>query len=46
MSKLHDALLALIDGRSLSDAEAEVAIGEIMDGGAPDAVVGAFLVAL
>jgi anthranilate phosphoribosyltransferase len=46
MSGLHDALQALIDGRSLTDAEAELAIGEIMDGGAPDAVVGAFLVAL
>ena len=46
MSELHDALQALIDGRSLSDAEAELAIGEVMDGGAPDAVVGAFLVAL
>ena len=46
MSGLHDALQALIDGRSLTDAEAEFAIGEIMDGGAHDAVVGAFLVAL
>jgi anthranilate phosphoribosyltransferase len=46
MSGLHHALQVLIDGRSLSDAEAELAIGEIMDGGAPDAVVGAFLVAL
>jgi anthranilate phosphoribosyltransferase len=46
MSALHNALDALIDGRSLSDAEAELAIGEIMDGGAHDAVVGAFLVAL
>ncbi len=46
MSGLHDALQALIDGRSLTDAEAERAMGEIMDGGAHDAVVGAFLVAL
>ena len=46
MSGLHDALQALIDGRSLSDAEAELGIGEIMDGGAADAVIGAFLVAL
>src|SRR5260370_37733708 len=46
MSGLHDALQALIDGRSLTDAEAERAIGEVMDGGAPDALVGAFLVAL
>jgi anthranilate phosphoribosyltransferase len=46
MSALHDALLALIGGRSLTGAEAEAAIGEVMDGGAHDAVVGAFLVAL
>jgi anthranilate phosphoribosyltransferase len=46
MSGLHNALQALIDGRSLTDAAAELAIGEIMDGGAHDAVVGAFLVAL
>jgi len=46
MTALHQALQALIDGRSLSDADAESAIGEIMDGGAADAVVGAFLVAL
>jgi anthranilate phosphoribosyltransferase len=46
MSSLHDALDALIDARSLSDLEAEAAIGEIMDGASHDAVVGAFLVAL
>jgi anthranilate phosphoribosyltransferase len=46
MSELHDALQALIDGRSLTEAEAELALGEVMDGGAPDAVVGAFLVTL
>src|ERR1700693_4155192 len=46
MSGFHDALQALIDGRSLTDAESELAIGEVMDGGASDAVVGAFLVAL
>lgn len=48
MSALHDALAALVegDGRSLTDAEAERAIGEVMDGGAHDAVVGAFLIAL
>src|SRR6266851_82629 len=45
MSALHDALIALVEGRSLTDAGAESAIGEIMDG-APDSVVGAFLVAL
>ncbi len=46
MSAVHDALLALIAGHSLTDAEAERAIGEVMDGDAPDAVVGAFLIAL
>jgi anthranilate phosphoribosyltransferase len=48
MSALHDALAALVegDGRSLTDAEAERAIGEVMDGGAHDAVVGAFLIVL
>jgi anthranilate phosphoribosyltransferase len=46
MSGLQDALQALIDGRSLTDAEAELAVGEVMDGGESDAVVGAFLVAL
>jgi anthranilate phosphoribosyltransferase len=43
---VHDALLALLAGKSLSDAEAERAIGEVMDGDAHDALVGAFLVAL
>src|SRR5271163_4901050 len=46
MTALQEALQALLDGRSLSDADAERAIGEIMDGAAHDAVVGAFLVAL
>jgi anthranilate phosphoribosyltransferase len=45
MSTLHDALIALVNGRSLTDDEAQAAIGEAMDG-APDAVVGAFLIAL
>lgn len=45
MSALHDALVALVEGRSLTDAVADAAIGEIMDG-APDSIVGAFLVAL
>jgi len=45
MSELHDAMVALVEGRSLTDAEAEAAIGEIMDG-APDSVAAAFLVAL
>jgi anthranilate phosphoribosyltransferase len=46
MSALRDSLDALIAGRSLSDTEAELAIGEIMDGASHDAVVGAFLIAL
>jgi len=45
MSELHDAMVALVEGRSLTDADAEAAIGEIMDG-APDSVAAAFLVAL
>src|SRR3981189_2330722 len=42
---LHDSMVALVEGRSLTDAEAEAVIGEIMDG-APDSVAAAFLVAL
>jgi anthranilate phosphoribosyltransferase len=45
MNALHDAMVALVEGRSLTDADAEAAIGEIMDG-APDSVAAAFLVAL
>jgi anthranilate phosphoribosyltransferase len=45
MNELHDAMVALVEGRSLTDADAEAAIGEIMDG-APDSVAAAFLVAL
>jgi anthranilate phosphoribosyltransferase len=45
MNELHDAMVALVEGRSLTDASAEAAIGEIMDG-APDSVAAAFLVAL
>src|SRR6266853_4571912 len=45
MSAVHDAMVALVEGRSLTDAGAEAAIGEIMDG-APDSVAAAFLVAL
>jgi anthranilate phosphoribosyltransferase len=46
MSAAHDALSAVLDGRALTDDDAERAFGEIMDGGAHDAVVGALLVAL
>jgi anthranilate phosphoribosyltransferase len=45
MSALHDAMVGLVEGRSLTDAGAEAAIGEIMDG-APDSIAAAFLVAL
>ena len=45
MNALHDAMVALVEGRSLTDADAEAAIGEIMDG-ALDSVAAAFLVAL
>lgn len=45
MSAIHDSLVALVDGRSLSDSEADAAIADVMDG-APDSIVGAFLVAL
>jgi anthranilate phosphoribosyltransferase len=38
-------MVTLVEGRSLTDADAEAAIGEIMDG-APDSVAAAFLVAL
>jgi len=38
-------MVALLEGRSLADAAAEAAIGEIMDG-APDSIAAAFLVAL
>jgi anthranilate phosphoribosyltransferase len=46
MSAAHDALSAVLDGRALTDDDAELAFGEIMDGGAHDAVVGALLIAL
>ena len=46
MKSLNDALAAIVEGRSLSEGEAEFAIGEVMDGNAHDAVVGAFLIAL
>jgi anthranilate phosphoribosyltransferase len=46
MSLTHAALAAVLEGRALTDAEAESTFGEIMDGGVPDAIVGGFLVAL
>jgi anthranilate phosphoribosyltransferase len=46
MKSVQEALAALVEGRTLTEAEAEFAIGEIMDGHAHDAVVGAFLIAL
>jgi anthranilate phosphoribosyltransferase len=46
MKSIHDALAAIVAGRALTEDEAEFAIGEVMDGHAHDAVVGAFLMAL
>ncbi|HVN63491.1 MAG TPA: anthranilate phosphoribosyltransferase, partial [Candidatus Binataceae bacterium] len=46
MNATADALHALLAGRALPADDAERAIGEIMDGGAHDAVAGAFLAAL
>ncbi|MDO8433347.1 MAG: anthranilate phosphoribosyltransferase [Candidatus Binatus sp.] len=46
MNSIHDALAAIVEGRTLTEDEAEFAIGEVMDGKAHDAVVGAFLIAL
>ena len=39
MSELRDALQAVLDGRSLADADAERVMGEILDGGAAEALV-------
>jgi anthranilate phosphoribosyltransferase len=46
MSLAHEALVAVLEGRALTDDQAERVFGEIMDSGVPDAVVGGFLVAL
>ncbi len=46
MTNLREAFAAALAGRSLDAAEAESAIGEMLDGGAPEALVAAFLVAL
>jgi anthranilate phosphoribosyltransferase len=46
VSKLREAMTQVLAGRSLSEAEAVEALGEVFDGGAPDALVAGFLVAL
>lgn len=46
MSDLRDAFLAVLDGRSLSAAEAERAMAEVLDGDPPEALVGGFMIAL
>ena len=43
---VREGIAALLEGRSLSEAEAAGAIGEIMEGGATPAQIGAFLVLL
>ncbi len=46
MIDLRHAFQAVLAGRSLEADEAEAAIGEMLDGGAPEALVAGFLVAL
>src|SRR5262245_46227111 len=46
MSALTAALERLAEGRDLSCDQAYAAVSAIMDGGVPDAVLGAFLTAL
>src|SRR5271167_4685971 len=46
MTNLRKAFAAVLAGRSLEAAEAESAIGELLDGDAPEALVAGFLVAL
>ena len=46
MTNLREAFAAALAGRSLEAAEAESAIGELLDGDAPEALVAGFLVAL
>jgi anthranilate phosphoribosyltransferase len=43
---VREGIAALLEGRSLSEAEAAGAVGEIMEGGATPAQIGAFLVLL
>ena len=43
---LAEALKAVAHGRDLSAVEAEAAVGEVLDGGAPEAVVAGLLTAL
>jgi anthranilate phosphoribosyltransferase len=46
VTNLREAFAAALAGRSLEAAEAESAIGELLDGDAPEALVAGFLVAL
>ncbi len=46
MTTIHEAFAAVLDGRSLDADAAQRAVGEILDGAVPDALVGGFLVAL
>jgi anthranilate phosphoribosyltransferase len=46
MIDLRQAFQVVLAGRSLEADEAEAAIGELLDGGAPEALVAGFLVAL
>jgi anthranilate phosphoribosyltransferase len=46
MSVVHDALELAIAGHSLSEAQIRAVLDEILDGGAPDPIVAALLVAL
>ncbi len=46
MTNLRQAFAAVLAGRSLEAGEAECAIGEMLDGDAPEALVAGFLVAL
>ena len=46
MTNLREAFAAALKGRSLEAAEAESAIGELLDGDAPDTLIAGFLVAL
>ena len=46
MSVIRDAFAALLEGRSLSEAETSAAFAEIFDGEAPEALVAGLLVAM
>jgi anthranilate phosphoribosyltransferase len=46
VTNLRDAFAAVLAGRSLDAEQAECAIGEMLDGGAPEPLIAGFLVAL